>query len=122
MNKKLLTVLFGTALMLGACGGGGGSEEGAESGGGDNGGSSSEEQAKSEVNVQAAEQAYEQTCASCHGGDLSGAVGPSLKQIGSKYSAKEIADIIKNGKGQMPPQGGNVENVENLANWLANKK
>ncbi|WP_079527177.1 MULTISPECIES: cytochrome c551 [Halobacillus] len=121
MKKKLLTVLFGTALVLAACGGGGG-EEGADSGEGNNGGSSTEEKANSEVNVQAAEQAYEQTCASCHGGDLSGAVGPNLQEIGSKYSADEIADIIKNGKGQMPPQGGNVENVQNLAKWLANKK
>ncbi|UOR11687.1 cytochrome c551 [Halobacillus amylolyticus] len=122
MNKKLLTALFGTALVLGACGGGGGGEEGAESGGGDTGGSTGEEQAAGDVNVQAAEQAYEQTCASCHGGDLTGAVGPGLTQIGSKYSAEEIADIINNGKGQMPAQGGNVENVENLANWLASKK
>ncbi|UOQ94382.1 cytochrome c [Halobacillus shinanisalinarum] len=122
MNKKLLTALFGTALVLGACGGGGG-DEGTDTGGGDNGGgSTSQEQAGGDVDTQAAEQAYEQSCASCHGGDLTGAVGPNLTQVGSKYSADEIADIIKNGKGQMPAQGGNVENVENLANWLAAKK
>src|SRR5690625_3745067 len=86
MKKWLVAILFGSALVLGACGGGGSSNDG----GGEE--------------TSAAEGVYKKNCASCHGQDLSGGAGPDLTQIGSKYSADEIADIIENGKGAMQPQ------------------
>src|SRR5690625_7591747 len=78
MKKWLMAVLFGTLLVLGACGGGGddntqepadnndeGTEEPADDGGA--------------VDTAAAEEIYQQSCASCHGEDLSGTAGPSLE-------------------------------------------
>jgi cytochrome c550 len=42
-------------------------------------------------------------CIGCHGGDLTGGMGPGL--VGTTLSADDIKDIIQNGKGMMPPQG-----------------
>jgi len=42
-------------------------------------------------------------CIGCHGGDLTGGMGPGL--VGTKLSKDEIKDIVKNGKGSMPAQG-----------------
>jgi len=66
---------------------------------------------------------YKANCASCHGQNLEGIAGPNLTTVGSKYSADEIADIIKNGKGGMPPgllKKG--EEIKAVAQWLAEKK
>src|SRR5699024_12021610 len=41
---------------------------------------------------------FSQNCASCHGDDLSGGMGPDLTKVGSELSADEIKDIIENGK------------------------
>lgn len=43
-------------------------------------------------------------CASCHGADRKG-VGatPALHSLTSKYTQKDVADVIKKGKGAMPP-------------------
>ncbi|MGY0693540.1 cytochrome c551 [Virgibacillus sp. FSP13] len=126
MKKWLFTVLFGTALVLGACGGGDddASEEPADNGddtateeSADNGGT---------VDASAAEEVFKSNCASCHGADLSGGAGPNLQKVGSKYSADEIADIIKNGKegdqGTMPAGMATGDDVDLLASWLAEKK
>src|SRR5690625_442373 len=45
---------------------------------------------------------FENNCASCHGDDLSGGMGPDLTQIGNKHSADEIKEIILQGQGDMP--------------------
>src|SRR5699024_8766953 len=42
-------------------------------------------------------EAIAQSCIGCHGGDLEGGSGPSLQDVGSKYSQEEIQDIINNG-------------------------
>ncbi|MFD2925995.1 cytochrome c550 [Halobacillus naozhouensis] len=69
------------------------------------------------------EEMFQAKCASCHGGDLSGGVGPNLQQVGSRYSAKEIQDIIINGKGSQMPAGLYTgEQAAKLAQWLAEKK
>ncbi|WP_082233371.1 cytochrome c551 [Halobacillus massiliensis] len=116
MKKWLLTLLFGGTLVLSACGGGG--DEGAEDAGdgGDNGGGTEE------VDTAAAEQTYEQTCASCHGGDMEGNVGPALTDVGSNYSADEVSQIIQNGKGSMPAQNVEPQDADNLAQWLTSKE
>ncbi|MFD1020323.1 cytochrome c551 [Thalassobacillus hwangdonensis] len=119
MKKKLLAVLFGSALVLGACGG---NDEGAEEPADNGGDTGTEESAGGDVDAAAAEKAYKQSCASCHGADLSGGAGPSLKDVGSKYSKDEIADIIKNGKGSMPKGQATGDDVDLIASWLATQK
>ncbi|WP_106496677.1 cytochrome c551 [Lentibacillus sp. Marseille-P4043] len=129
MKKWLFTVLFGTALVLGACGGG---DDDASDEPADNGDTASEESADNgedsggTVDASAAEEVFKSNCASCHGADLSGGAGPNLQKVGSKYSADEIADIIKNGKegdqGQMPAGMATGDDVDLLASWLAQKK
>jgi menaquinol-cytochrome c reductase cytochrome b/c subunit len=42
------------------------------------------------------------SCMGCHGQHMEGGMGPSLQKVGGKYTAEQIADIIKKGKGQMP--------------------
>ncbi|QAS54166.1 cytochrome c550 [Halobacillus litoralis] len=69
------------------------------------------------------EELFQNQCATCHGGDLSGANGPNLQEVGSKYSAEEINDIIVNGKGSAMPAGLYTgEQATKLAEWLAEKK
>lgn len=64
------------------------------------------------------EDIYKSSCASCHGGDLTGVSAPSLTEIGSKYSADEIKNIINNGKGSMPAGMATAPQAEELAKWL----
>ncbi|KHE70415.1 cytochrome c550 [Halobacillus sp. BBL2006] len=85
----------------------------------ENGGAKQEEQASGGD----PEELFQAKCASCHGGDLSGGVGPNLQKVGSKYSADEIKEIILNGKGSQMPAGLYTgEDATKLAEWLAKKK
>ena len=111
MKKWLLAMLFGSTLVLGACGGG--NDDDASKEPADKGDANTEE---------SAEKVYESNCASCHGADLSGANGPDLTKVGSKLSSDEIADIIENGQGSMPPGMAEGDDVQLLASWLAEKK
>jgi mono/diheme cytochrome c family protein len=66
---------------------------------------------------------FKANCASCHGQNLEGMVGPNLTKVGSKYSADDIAKIIKEGKGGMPPgMLKKGEEIKAVAQWLAEKK
>lgn len=64
--------------------------------------------------------AQAQTCTSCHGGELSGgAAAPSL--VGTGLSAEEIAEIAKNGVGNMPAVfKGTDEELKTLSEFIAN--
>ncbi|MDA8354055.1 MAG: cytochrome c [Firmicutes bacterium] len=76
-----------------------------------------------EVDAAQAKETYQSNCLSCHGEKLEGGQGPSLQQVGGKYSAKEIETIIQSGKGAMPAQVSiDPEERKNLAGWLAEKK
>ncbi|RBW67581.1 cytochrome c551 [Bacillus taeanensis] len=134
MKKKLLAFLMGTTLAVGlaACGGGDeAQEEPAEDEVQEEPAEEPTEETEQEDTNQeaagfdaaAAEEVYQQTCSNCHGGNLEGKVGPTLKQIGGKYSQEEILDILQNGKGGGMP-GGLVqgEEAENLAAWLGDKQ
>lgn len=70
------------------------------------------------------EDIYANSCASCHGDDLSGKSGPDLTQVGSSMSEEEIEDIIINGSenGNMPGNLTSIEEAEVLAEWLAEMK
>ncbi|MEW5322791.1 cytochrome c [Geobacillus thermoleovorans] len=111
MKWKLAAMFLGVSLALAACGGGGdnaGGKNGGSNGGGDT--------------AAAAEQIFKQNCASCHGQDLSGGVGPNLQKVGSKYSKDEIKNIIANGRGAMPAGIIKGEDADKVAEWLASKK
>jgi len=123
MKKWLLTIVFGSVLVLGACGGGeddGGTEEPADDGADTGTEESADDNGEGgSVDVAAAEEAFQQSCASCHGQDLTGGAGPDLTSVGSSYSADEIADIIENGTGSMPAGTATGEDVDLISNWLA---
>lgn len=109
MKKWLFAILFGSALVLGACGG----DDDADDGGDDSGES---------VDASAAEDIYKSNCSSCHGGDLSGGAGPALDKAGADHSADEIKDIIDNGTGDMPAQSLEEDDRDTVADWLADKE
>ncbi|HLR65671.1 cytochrome c551 [Virgibacillus alimentarius] len=123
MKKWLLAILFGSALVLGACGGG---NDNANDEPEDNATEETEENGAEEeggtVDTAAAEEIFESNCASCHGADLSGGAGPDLTKAGADHSADEIKDIIQNGKGSMPAQQVSEDDATTLADWLAEKK
>ncbi|MFD1849012.1 cytochrome c551 [Oceanobacillus bengalensis] len=129
MKKSLLAVLFAMVLALAACGGG--DDEGASEEPADTGDTATEEPADEgtddaaeggTVDTAAGEEVYANSCAMCHGADLSGGAGPNLTKAGSKYSAEDIADIVTNGKGTMQPQPVEGEDLDNLSAWLAEQK
>ncbi|ASS87089.1 cytochrome c551 [Geobacillus stearothermophilus] len=110
MKWKLAAMFLGVSLALAACGGGG---DNAGNNNGNNGGGDT---------AASAEQIFKQNCASCHGQDLSGGVGPNLQKVGSKYSKEQIKEIIANGRGAMPAGIIKGEDADKVAEWLASKK
>lgn len=117
MKKWLFAIILGSGLVLGACGG---SNDEANEEPEDNGAEESAEGGS--VDADAAEELFENNCASCHGGDLSGGAGPDLTEIGSDHSADDIKDIIENGQGSMPAQQVSDDDATTLADWLSEKK
>lgn len=72
--------------------------------------------------------ASQMSCMACHGDNLGGtASGPAINQVGAKYSAEEIHDIIVNGieadgDGPGMPGGqftGTDDELDILVEWLA---
>ncbi|WP_028777335.1 c-type cytochrome [Shimazuella kribbensis] len=81
------------------------------------------EQPKNTPQLSAEETIYQNNCATCHGGNLEGAYGPALQNVGKSYSKEQIMEIIKNGKGSMPSQSFvPAADQEKLATWLSSKK
>jgi quinoprotein glucose dehydrogenase len=56
----------------------------------------------SENEIQRINTLYTSTCQTCHGVNMEGGVGPSLKNIGQHVFYDEFRTAILNGKGQMP--------------------
>ena len=115
MKKWLLAILFGSALVLGACGGDDGDDNGATSDSGQESGET----------ASVAEDVYESNCAACHGADLSGGAGSDLTAIGADHSVDELKDIIANGTDAgMPAFSGQLsdDEIQQLADWLGAKK
>ncbi len=66
---------------------------------------------------------FKANCASCHGQNLEGIAGPNLTKVGANYNSEQIADIIKNGKGGMPPgMLKKADEIKAVSDWLAEKK
>ncbi|OYD09704.1 menaquinol-cytochrome c reductase cytochrome b/c subunit [Paludifilum halophilum] len=63
-------------------------------------------------------------CVNCHGQQLEGLQGPSLRGIGDSYTSKEIIEIMDEGKGEMPAGmfQGTEEEKKQLADWLAKQE
>jgi menaquinol-cytochrome c reductase cytochrome b/c subunit len=65
-------------------------------------------------------------CIACHGNELEGGGGPSLRGIGDKLSKDEIVDTITNGRanGAMPSFKGQLSEAEidQIATWLSQQK
>lgn len=63
-------------------------------------------------------------CTACHGGDRAGTnVYPSLLNLSSRKSEKQVASLLKTGKGQMPPFSNiSNEDMEALMAFLFDKK
>lgn len=85
-------------------------------------GEPTEEQAQEGETTDDPEALYSNNCATCHGDDLSGSMGPDLTQIGNKLSAEEIKEIILNGQGEMPAVNVEDAQAEALAEWLSEKQ
>jgi cytochrome c551 len=111
MKTKLLALMLGTSVILGACGGG--EEEPQEEATGTTEGDTATADAEEIVN---------QSCIGCHGQNLEGGGGPNLTEVGAKYNKDEIKDIIVNGKGSMPKGILDEAEAEVVASWLAEKK
>src|SRR5690625_8012555 len=65
-----------------------------------------------EVELAEPEDIFANSCASCHGDDLSGGMGPDLTAIGDKLSEDDIVDVIINGHVDMPPGTANSDEDE----------
>ena len=62
-------------------------------------------------------------CIGCHGGDLTGGMGPAL--VGLTDSEETVHDAIKNGKGDMMPAFGDKladEQIDELTEYLFSLK
>ncbi|WP_342669984.1 cytochrome c551 [Domibacillus iocasae] len=124
-KKSVLALMLGSSIMLAACGGG---DDAAKDTADDATVEETETEAPAtdegteETTASAGEEVYQQSCLSCHGGNLEGGFGPALDKAGAEYSKDEILDIIHNGKGQMPPNVVEGEEAEAVAAWLAEKK
>ncbi|PTL39449.1 c-type cytochrome [Alkalicoccus saliphilus] len=125
--KKIAAGLFGTALLLAACGGDGGNNEENPAGnnGADNGANNA---ANNEADNEAAdengeydlangEELYQGQCASCHGGDLEGGTGPALEG----YSHDEVVSAIQEGPGSMPEDLVEGDDAEDVAAWVSDQ-
>jgi len=120
MNKKLLAALFGTVLMVSACGGGDEVEEGEEAPM-----TETDDEAGGEVTQASDAESLitKGNCVTCHGGNLEGAgPNPSLNDVGSRLSEEEILHVIQNGQGSMPGNLLEGTEAEVVAEWLAQQK
>ncbi|OEB99838.1 CccB [Lysinibacillus sphaericus] len=108
MKKAMLTLVFGSAIFLAACGGGG---DKAATGNKD---TAAEPDGKAIAM---------KSCVSCHGGELQGMGNtPALNNVGSRLSEQEILDVINNGRGAMPAGLIKGADAEAVAKWLATQK
>nr|WP_254119813.1 cytochrome c [Bacillus sp. FJAT-29790] len=104
---------MGTSLVLAACGGGAATDKNKDTG------TAGE---TTTAGAGDAQKLYDQKCSSCHGGDLSGGVGPALDKAGSHLSKEDIEGIIASGKGAMPAGLLKGDEATQVADWLASKK
>ncbi|HWL26280.1 MAG TPA: cytochrome c [Ureibacillus sp.] len=143
MKKALLALIFGTALVLAACGGGDDTDnatdnsvannQGATENTGDNdnnanndtttGDETASDATTAEGDVAHGEEVVHGACISCHGANLEGqGAFPALNNVGSRLSQEEILNVINNGRGGMPAGVVKGEDAEAAAAYLATLK
>ncbi|WP_416149334.1 c-type cytochrome [Salipaludibacillus sp. HK11] len=66
--------------------------------------------------IELGESIYAGQCAGCHGGDLSGGVGPALDS--GDYSADDIVDAIAEGPGTMPDNIVSGDEAQAVADYI----
>lgn len=108
MKKAGLSLAVCGVLLLAGC----------STGGNDTGSQNGTSTAQTEP-----KEIYMSNCASCHGGNLQGATGPNLQQVGGKLNKDQILQILENGQGTMPAQSHiSTDERDQLATWLSEKK
>ena len=130
MQKALLALLLGSALVLGACGNNNkdnsATEDTKTTENTDNTANDTTTDDKATTANADGEKIAKEKCISCHGNDLTGAMGPDLTKIGSTLSEDEIKNILNKGQGQMPAKPANGlqsdDEVNAVAKWLSEQK
>lgn len=69
-----------------------------------------------------AEEYYSNSCAACHGNDLTGGMAPDISSVGSNLSAEEIESVIIDGLGAMPSGTLPEDEARVVAEWLSEMK
>ena len=64
---------------------------------------------------------YGNKCSACHGGNLKGAVGPSVLNMRSKYSEDELFKMITKGSDKMPGHLLTDDESRVVTKWLMKK-
>ena len=106
MKKFLMAMAGSGVLILGACGGGGDEGAGDSGNGGEGGGT---------YDAAAAEEVYQENCASCHGENLEGASGPAI----AGTPQDQVAEMIENGGNGMPAGLVEGEEKDMVAQWVS---
>lgn len=65
------------------------------------------------------EEIYQKSCIGCHGEQYEGGAGPALTGVADRLSQEEIADVVVNGRGAMPPGLVPAERADEMAEWLS---
>jgi mono/diheme cytochrome c family protein len=113
--KKWMFAIFGTVLVLSACGGNDtNTNEPAPENNGNNAENTENTADNGEYDLANGEQVYVQNCAACHGGDLTGASGPGLET----HTAEEVEAAIQEGPGSMPADLVTGEDAADVAAWI----
>ncbi|QKS70876.1 cytochrome c [Paenalkalicoccus suaedae] len=84
--------------------------------GGNENGEGNAEQQEFDDPIELGQSVYEMNCASCHGGNLEGGVGPALD--GGNYSQEEILSAIAEGPGSMPAGLASGEEADAVAEFI----
>lgn len=101
MRKWLLAIVFGSVLVLGACGGDDGGDD------------ATSDDGESESVTAEVEELVKDNCASCHSGDF------GLTPGDTGFSEDELVDIIKDGIGDMPSIDVSDDEATEIAKYLA---
>lgn len=117
-KKTVLCLLAGGALLLAGC-----SQQQAQPPATGGGGGGDTTAAVTIDKNSAGYKVFAQSCASCHGADLQGQVGPNLQHAAS-FGKDRIQTQILNGGGGMPAFKGTLsdQNVQDLVNFLSSLK
>ncbi|WP_280771220.1 c-type cytochrome [Salipaludibacillus daqingensis] len=105
--KKLIVTLMGASLFIAACGGNDVVNEASNS-------TNNETTSNGTYDLASGEEIYQQKCAACHGGDLTGAGASAV--TGLTYD--EVLDAVVNGAGSMPAGLVTGSDAEDVSAWV----